>query len=153
MQERRAPASEITPVREDSGLFKKGVVQFDIELVPHKARTSRGDLVVKGFFKGETQIDVIFAGRRAMETAPLELCLERLFSNVVRVAMRNQTQTNIDSIRMPVTVEGSWRPHFLRDMSGWETRSYQFLVAQWSFVNETGSVVEFGELPPDGTPL
>ncbi|OUS36294.1 hypothetical protein A9Q94_09995 [Rhodobacterales bacterium 56_14_T64] len=148
MQERRAPASEISPAREDAGLFKKGVTHLDLELVPHKTRTSRGDLVVKGFFQQNTQVDVIFAGRRAMETAPLELCLERLFSNVVRVAMRNQTQTNIDSIRLPVNAEGTWRPHFLRDLSGWETRNYQFLVAQWSFTDERGSVVEFGELPP-----
>lgn len=149
MQNRRAPSSDITPEREDTGLFKKGVVQFDIELVPHKARSSRGDLVIKGFFQNDTQVDVIFAGRRAMETAPLELYLERLFSNVVRVALRNQTQTNIDSIRFPVHVEGTWRPHFLRDMSGWEARSYQFLVAQWSFTDEAGNLVEFGELPRD----
>lgn len=149
MQNRRAPDSQITVAREDSGLFKKGVVAFDIELVPHKARSSRGDLVIKGFFKTDTQIDVIFGGRRAMETAPLELCLERMFSNDVRVALRNNTQADIDAIRLPVHVEGSWRPHFLRDMSGWETRSYQFLVAQWSFTDETGTQVEFGELPDD----
>ncbi|AZV79636.1 hypothetical protein EBB79_18340 [Parasedimentitalea marina] len=147
MQNRRAPVSAITPAKEDTGLYKKGVVQFDMELVPHKARSSRGDLVIKGFFQSETQVDVIFAGRRATETAPLELCLERVFSTSVRMARRNQTQINIDSIRFPVRVEGSWRPHFLRDMSGWETRSYQFLVAQWSFTDETGTQVEFGELP------
>ena len=147
IQNRRAPATSITPVREDSGLFKKGVVPFDIELVPHKARSSRGDLVIKGFFQKDTQIDVIFAGRRAVETAPLEMCLERTFSNAVRDASRKQQQINIDNIRFPVHVEGSWRPHFLRDMSGWETRSYQFLVAQWSFTDETGAKVEFGELP------
>ncbi|NRB16560.1 MAG: hypothetical protein HRU33_02990 [Rhodobacteraceae bacterium] len=149
MQNRRAPATAITPVKEDSGLFKKGVVPFDFELVPHKARSSRGDLVIKGFFQKETQIDVIFAGRRAMETAPLELCLERAFSNAIRDAARKQTQTNIDNIRFPIHVEGSWRPHFLRDMSGWETRSYQFLVAEWSFADETGTKVVFGELPDD----
>jgi len=149
MQNRRAPATAITPGKEDAGLFKKGVVPFDFELVPHKARSSRGDLVIKGFFQKDTQIDVIFAGRRAMETAPLELCLERAFSNAVRMAMRTQSQTNIDNIRFPVHVEGTWRPHFLRDMSGWETRSYQFLVAQWSFTDETGKKVEFGELPDD----
>lgn len=149
MQNRRAPDAAITRTREDSGLFKKGVVPFDIELVPQKARSSRGDLVIKGFFQKDTQIDVIFAGRRAMETAPLELCLERMFSNAVRDATRNQTQTNIDNIRFPVHVEGSWRPHFLRDMSGWETRSYQFLVAQWSFIDEAGTKTEFGELPDD----
>ena len=149
MQNRRAPDEQITTAREDSGLFKKGVVQFDIELVPHKARSSRGDLVIKGFFQTDTQIDVIFAGRRAMETAPLELCLERMFSNNVRAALRNNSQTDIDTVRMPVRVEGSWRPHFLRDMSGWETRSYQFLVAQWSFTDASGAQVEFGELPDD----
>ena len=149
MQNRRAPATAITPVKEDSGLFKKGVVPFDFELVPHKARSSRGDLVIKGFFQKETQIDVIFAGRRAMETAPLELCLERAFSNAIRDAARKQTQTNIDNIRFPIHVEGSWRPHFLSDMSGWETRSYQFLVAEWSFADEPGTKVVFGELPDD----
>jgi hypothetical protein len=149
MQNRRAPVAALTPAREDSGLFKTGVVQFDIGLVPHKARSSRGDLVIKGFFQNETQVDVIFAGRRAMETAPLELCLERMFSTAVRIATRNQAKTNIDAIRFPVRVEGTWRPHFLRDMSGWETRSYQFLVAQWSFCDETGTQVEFGELPDD----
>ncbi|PCJ08435.1 MAG: hypothetical protein COB16_07005 [Rhodobacteraceae bacterium] len=150
MQNRRDPASAITPKKEDSGLFKKGIVQFSMELVPYKARTSRGDLVIKGFFQQDTQVDVIFAGRRAMETAPLELCLERQFSLAVRMANRSQTSTpNVDSIRFPVQVEGSWRPHFLRDLSGWETRSFQFLVAQWSFTDETGSSVEFGELPKE----
>lgn len=149
MQNRRAPPNQITAERENAGLFKKGVVTFDVELVPHKARSSRGDLVIKGFIKKNTQVDVIFAGRRAMETAPLELCLERSFSNAVRTAARNNVQTNVDNIRFPLHVEGTWRPSFLRDMSGWETRSYQFLVAQWSFQDETGAQVEFGELPPD----
>ncbi|WIY27175.1 hypothetical protein [Parasedimentitalea psychrophila] len=149
MQNRRAPAVAITPAREDTGLFKKGIVRLQVDLVPHKARSSRGDLVVKGFFQQNTQLDVIFAGRRAMETAPLEFCLERIFSNAIRVATRNQVQTNIDNIRFPVQVDGTWRPHFLRDMSGWETRSYQFLVAQWSFTDETGKEVAFGELPVD----
>lgn len=148
MQNRRAPATEITPQKEDSGLFKKGIVQFSMELVPYKARTSRGDLVIKGFFKQDTQVDVIFAGRRATETAPLELCLERQFSQAVRMAIRGNTGSpDVDRIRLPVQVEGSWRPHFLRDLSGWESRSYQFLVAQWSFTDEAGKSVEFGELP------
>ncbi|TLP69036.1 hypothetical protein FEE96_01750 [Parasedimentitalea maritima] len=148
MQNRRAPISEITPKREDAGLFKKGIVKFDMELVPYKARTSRGDLVVKGFFQNNTQVDVIFAGRRAMETAPLELCLERLFAQAIRMAIRSNTQSpNVDNVRFPVQVEGSWRPHFLRDLSGWETRSYQFLVAQWTFADEAGNPAEFGTLP------
>ncbi|WP_187432012.1 hypothetical protein ROLI_009840 [Roseobacter fucihabitans] len=148
MSHRRKPASEITPEYEDSGLFKSKVGQLAVELVPQMSRNSRNDLVVRGFANRTTEIEVAFAGRRVKEAGPLEARLNALMNKRIREAKAlGEKAPDIDHVRLPVLIEGAWRPRFRRDQTGWETRSYYLFAARWSILDNEGNSVSFGSPP------
>lgn len=148
MQNRRSPAKEVTPESEDRGLFKKDVGQFRVSLVPHMKRSSRGDLVVRGYLNDKSEVFVIFAGRRTKEATAIEMRLKRMFTQVNQAAAKARSRMpDINNIRLPIHVEGAWRSHFERDDSGWDHRSYQLLAARWAFSDEDG-VTNLGGRPP-----
>ncbi|MGC3936501.1 hypothetical protein ACOTTU_01720 [Roseobacter sp. EG26] len=152
MPHRRKPASEVTPEYEDAGLFKNKVGQIAVELVPQTTRNSRNDLVVRGFVQGNIEIEVCFAGRRTKEIGPLEGQLRALRTHAVSVAAKmGEEKPDIDAVRLPVMIEGAWRPRFQRDQAGWETRSYYLFAARWSLRDEHGNSVAYGA-PPVVTP-
>ena len=148
MQNRRRQPSEITPEIEDTGLFTTEVGEFAIELVPQISRSSRNDLIVRGFVKKNIAISVVFAGRRTKEAPPVEARLKTLLSQASRAAaVSKKPAPDLDSIRLPIRVEGSWRPRFERDESGWEKRSYQLLASRWGFIDHDG-MTSLGGKPP-----
>ncbi|MBW4707802.1 hypothetical protein KX928_08390 [Roseobacter sp. YSTF-M11] len=152
MPHRRKPASEVTPEYEDAGLFKNKVGQIAVELVPQMTRNSRQDLVVRGFVNGNIEIEVVFAGRRTKEIGPLEAQLRSLRAHALSVAAKvGEPTPDIDFVRLPIMVEGAWRPRFKRDQTGWETRSFNLFAARWSLRDENGTSVSFG-VPPAVTP-
>ncbi|MDW3222395.1 MAG: hypothetical protein R8G34_05815 [Paracoccaceae bacterium] len=148
MDHRRKPASEVTPEYEDSGLFKSKIGQLTLELVPQMSRNARKDLVVRGFMNRTTEIEVAFAGRRAKETGPLESRLSAMMERAARMAKAaGEAAPDIYSVRLPILVEGAWRPRFKRDKEGWETRDYYLFVARWSLLDNEGNSVTFGSPP------
>lgn len=144
MPHRRLPASQITPEYEDAGLFKTKTVQIIVELIPQMRINDRKDLVVRGFVERHFEIEVLFAGRRTKEAAPLEERLSAMLAQARRQAAGTGREVDIDLIRCPVRVEGSWRRHSMRDENDWETHTYQLLAARWSLLDKNGNAVPFG---------
>ncbi|GFE48384.1 hypothetical protein So717_01370 [Roseobacter cerasinus] len=148
MSYRRKPASEVTPEYEDSGLFKNKVGQLQVELVPQMMINGRNDLVVRGFVNRNINIEVAFAGRRVKEAGPLEARLKQVRAKAIKeAAAQGKPPPEIDHLRLPVLIEGAWRPRFKRDQAGWETRSYYLFAARWSILGDDGSTVSFGSKP------
>lgn len=148
MQNRRNPTKQVTPESEDKGLFKKDVGQFRVALVPHIKRSSRGDLVIRGYLDGKAEVYVIFAGRRTRDASAIEARLLKMLSLANHAAAKSRSpMPEINSIRLPIHVEGAWRSRFQRDVSGWDHRSYQLLAARWAFSDEDG-MTSLGGRPP-----
>lgn len=148
MQNRRTPPRKITPKSEDLGLFKKDLGQFWVALVPHIKRSSRGDLVIRGYLNGTSEVFVIFAGRRTKQALPVESRLKAMFARAARAAAKSQSDPpQINKIRLPVHIEGAWRPRFQSDDSGWDQRSFQLLASRWAFADAEG-VTNLGGRPP-----
>jgi len=155
MPQRRLPASEVTPEFEDAGIFKTRTVQITVELIPQMRRNDRDDLVVRGFVERHFEIEVLFAGRRTKETPPLEERLQVMLDNARKQAATNGRDVEIDMVRCPVLVEGSWRRRSVRDENDWETHTYQLMAARWSLLDNKGNPVPFGSAPivhPKRTP-
>ncbi|WP_083098558.1 hypothetical protein [Pseudophaeobacter leonis] len=113
MHNRRSATKDVTPKSEDTGLFKKDLGQFAVALVPHMKRSSRGDLVIRGYLNGTSEIYVIFAGRRAKEAAPIENLLNAKFKRAVEEALKaRRAPPEVSQIRLPLNVEGAWRSRF-----------------------------------------
>lgn len=149
MTNRRRPVSQITPLIEDTGLFKREVRDVPVELVPVFSRNNRGDLLVKGIVKPDTEIEVLFAGRRIREASGLVERMRKLRAQGVRAAMNgHEAMIRIRQLRLPVQVRGTWRLRFEPDAAGWEVKSYQLLAAQWAFTDLDGHTVLCG-YPPE----
>ncbi|MGR3621432.1 hypothetical protein [Pseudophaeobacter sp.] len=148
MQNRRSSTKEITPESEDKGLFKKDLGQFRVALVPHVKRSSRGDLVIRGYLNDKDEIFVVFAGRRTKDAVAVETRLKNMLAQANQAAARTRSAPpEINSIRLPIHVEGAWRPRFQSSDSGWDHRSYQFLAARWAFTDVDG-MTSLGGRPP-----
>ncbi|MGB3406595.1 MAG: hypothetical protein WBA67_03795 [Jannaschia sp.] len=145
MPDRRKPLSEVTPESEDKGIFKGQIVDLLVELVPMFGKTSRGDIVIKGFIDGQNAIEVVFPGRRKVHVQTLQKHLQSTWSRAVQDARVETMRPVVDSVRVPSRIQGGWRPRFRRDDQGWETREHQFYAAQWTFRDRTGTVVTAGE--------
>lgn len=141
---RRLPSKLVTPALEDSGIFRNTVSRFSVELVPQFAQNARRDLIIKGFLDGETAIDVVFPGRRTALAEPLCDQLKSLWTRASATARYATQQIEVDSVRLPTSLEGAWRPRFQRDDLGWQTRAHQLYVARWSLLGADGTTQTFG---------
>ncbi len=147
MKDRRKPASEVTPQYEDSGIFKSPTTSFVVELVPKFGKNTRHDVMIKGFAQGEVPIDVVFAGRRKAQVETVVQELRVRWSRANHNLGASGIPPEVDDVRLPVRIEGSWRPRFERDDQGWETRTHQLFAARWLLTDKTGKAVSFGEPP------
>lgn len=146
--QRRSPRTSVTPQYEDAGLFKNEVCQVDVHLAPIMQRTARGDVSITGFVTGGLQISVLFAGRRMVDVDALVKHLNTVRTERLRGAVRvGSKPPDIEAIRLPVQVEGAWRPRFTADESGFETRSYHLVAARWTFLGPQGRVMRGGVAP------
>lgn len=137
VRQKRKPKSEITANTEDAGLFQGELSRLEFELIPQMRRNDRGDLLIRSFINKHLEVEVVFAGRRAEEVAPLEKKLRHMMSRA-RATRSRLTDQDIEAIRLPVKIEGTWTPVFHRDIQGQETRTYQFFAARWSFEGHDG---------------
>lgn len=141
----RKPASQVTEADEDQGLFGTGLRQVMVELIPQIRRTTRGDVVIRGFVDRKFEIDVVIAGRRVREVAPLEKRLKALLRAARAMASAAQNEApEVETLRLPVRMEGAWRKQVARDTSGWETSSHHFVVARWSMLDQNGNTISYG---------
>ena len=144
-QTRRSPSS-VTEQEEDAGLFKSDLCQIMIELIPQTRRNGRGDVIIRGFADRKHEIDVVFAGRRAKQASALEDQLKALLRAARTIAKAAENiPPRIETLRLPVRVEGAWRRTANRDETGWEASSYHFIAARWSLLDRHGNVVAFGK--------
>ncbi|MEP1963554.1 hypothetical protein [Tateyamaria sp.] len=144
--ERRLHPRLVKPEYEDSGLFKRHPCIINAALVPQFSHSRRGDLIVRGFLECGTTIEAVFAGRRARTAIPVEARLRKMLTNARR-RVADATTLNADMVRLYARIHGAWRPRFVRNRAGWETRNWQFMAAQWSILDGFGAVRQFGEPP------
>lgn len=144
----RKPSHQGDDASEDAGLFQTPICQVMVELIPQTRRNERGDLVVRGYVDRKFEIDVFFVGRRTAEAGPLESQLKALLraARTIAVAADN-TVPKIETLRLPVRVEGAWRRSMKRDDSGWETSTHHLVAARWSLLDHDGNTVSFGKPP------
>ncbi len=134
--ERRSLESKSSPLKEDIGLFKTGVVDVRLDLSPSRRHSSRGDLICIGFFEN-TEVEVVFPGRRCEDARPLE-------SELGRIARRARTRS---AARMPFQARGVWRARIMESDEVEVKRIYQFLVAEWTLRNDDGLLTTYGAPP------
>ena len=150
MTNRRRPAWQITPLIEDSGLFKREVRDVAVDLVPVFSRNNRKDLVVAGIVAPGTEIEVVFAGRRSRDAVSLIDRMKQLRTHGLRHAdTGHQAMAALRKLRLEVQIRGTWRLRFARDDSGWEAKKYQLIAAQWAFHDLDGYRVLAGSPPAE----
>ncbi|MEM8655620.1 MAG: hypothetical protein AAGF36_12835 [Pseudomonadota bacterium] len=147
---RRAPHL-ITPAYEDNGLFRSPVRRITVGLVPQMHRNNRQDLVVRGFVQDGATIQVLFAGRRAKQAQGVEARLRALLFQA-RAKTPGWRPEGVDTIQLPLRIEGVWRSRFSRDAWGCETRYFQLIAARWALFDDAGVAHLFGEPPVHLTP-
>ncbi|QJF52659.1 hypothetical protein [Roseobacter ponti] len=141
-------ADDISPELEDRGLFRTYGGPVAVELIPQLNRLSATNLIVRGFFEKETEIAVVFAGRRARETGPLEAHLRWVDGRVRQAAVASKRPVPpVEFMRLPVQIKGSWRKQFFQDDEGNETRTYQLVAGRWAFSGQDGKLQQFGAPP------
>ncbi len=142
--DRRAVTS-VSPEYEDSGLFKGGIVQVKLALVPVFETSSRGDCTVRGFSAEGKDVTVIVAGRRRPHFQSLYDQLRYMYAQAhYQDNIRGLRMRNVNSIQLPVQCEGTWRARMTLDEHGRETRSIQFMMARWAFQRHDGQTLTFG---------
>ena len=137
--ERRKVRGLVTPQYEDRGIFKNSIIALPVWLMPRFARTQRGDIVISGHYRTETDgmlpIECVFAGRRIPYAQPLKDLVKR---SVARFSSPG-------AHAVPVHVNGAWRYRFDLQEDGWQDRIRQFMVAQWIHVDPKGKQQIIGE--------
>ncbi len=144
----RRTENPVAPEVEDGGLFKGGVVQVQLALVPVFETTSRGDCSVRAFNAQGADVTVIFAGRRRQNFQPLYDQLRYMYAQAHYAdAMRGIKMRDVNSIQLAVQCEGAWRARVTLDEYGRETRSVHFMVARWAFQAHDGQTLTYGAPP------
>lgn len=146
MKKPRKSALQKTPRYEDAGLFRHKLCHVRVELVAKMHYNRRKDIVVKGYLKDGREIDVLFAGRRASDAAAIIKLLRGLQSKLRQPAFRKRLEkSKLSAIRLPVEVEGAWRPQFTMEKDGFQDRRFQLIAARWNLSNGKGRIFRYGK--------
>ncbi|MFK7877958.1 MAG: hypothetical protein AB8B71_19665 [Paracoccaceae bacterium] len=144
----RKHGKAVTPSYEDRGLFKTKLFNSIAELVPTVTHNTRGDVLIRSFVSvTQEPVLLVFAGRRMLQVPALLQELQLLYAQKKQRAAKLGQTLNVDDVRMPISVQGSWRQRFEQDTSGWQIRHNHLNVAQWSLRNAQGKASIYGELP------
>lgn len=146
MPDLRRPDHLITPAYEDNGLFRSPVRRVTVGLVPQMHRNNRQDLVVRGFMSDGAAIQVLFAGRRSKQAQGVVARLRALLFHA-RAQTPGWQSSGVDTVQLPIRIEGVWRSRFSRDAWGCETRQFQLIAARWAMFDEAGVAHLCGEAP------
>jgi hypothetical protein len=136
----RRKLENVTPQYEDAGLFQNTVCRVELELVPIMHKNNRGDLIVMGLVKGDLEIAATFAGRRVTDAASIIESLNELLKKKDHLA-------DVRKSRLPLRIDGAWRPQFVSDGSGFEKRTFHLIVAKWAVMTANGPPREYGHPP------
>ena len=117
----RRKLENVTPQYEDAGLFQNTVCRVELELAPIMHKNNRGDLIVMGLVKGDLEIAATFAGRRVTDAASIIESLNELLKKKDHLA-------DVRKSRLPLRIDGAWRPQFVSDGSGFEKRRFELNV-------------------------
>ncbi|MFK7869946.1 MAG: hypothetical protein AB8B58_11970 [Roseobacter sp.] len=147
MLQRHPPPGNVTSEHEDAELFKTQAVQITVELIPQTRHTCENSLVIRGYVEKYYEIDVVFADTHRHEATRLEEHLQASLEAGRTQAAQHERALEINLIRCPVHIEGSWRRLSVRDANDWEARSYHFLAARWTWVDPNGTSGSFGAPP------
>ncbi|MCG7624025.1 hypothetical protein [Epibacterium sp. Ofav1-8] len=144
----RRAQTPVSPEYEDSGLFKGGVIQVQLALVPVFGTTSRGDCTTRGFNADGCEVSVVFAGRRRPHFEAIYNQLRYMYAQAHHMdAIRGVKMRDVNDIQLQVQCEGAWRARMLVDENGQERRSLQFMLARWAFQAHDGQTLRFGTAP------
>lgn len=106
----------------------------------------RKDIVVKGYIKDGRQIDVLFAGRRANDAAAIVKLLQALQSKLRQPGFQKRMEkAKFSAIRLPVQVEGAWRPQHTIEKDGFQSRRFQLIAARWNLSTGKGRIFHYGK--------
>jgi len=144
----RRAQTPVSPDYEDSGLFKGGVIQVQLALVPVFGTTSRGDCTARGFNADGIEVTAVFAGRRRPHFEAIYNQLRYMYAQAHHMdAIRGVKMRDVNDIQLPVHCEGSWRARMEVDDQGRESRRLQFMLARWAFQAHDGQTLRFGTAP------
>ena len=144
----RRKKGPVSPEYEDSGLFKGGVIQVQLALVPVFGTTSRGDCTARGFNADGKEVSVVFAGRRRPHFQALYTQLRYMYAQAQqRDLERKVAMRDVNSIQLPVQCEGSWRAISETDAEGQVHQHLQFMAARWAFQAHDGQTLKYGTAP------
>lgn len=144
----RRPATALTPEYEDFGLFKTEILAVDVNLAPVFWRTSRNDLVIRGYTRTAQEFEVVFAGRRVAMAGALIARLDAVKAAFMRRARTAASDTDtLETQSLPVLVEGAWRRRYWVDQSGWQRHMNQLVAARWSLQGQNDTQLTFGQSP------
>lgn len=147
MHDRRNSEGLYSPINEDIGLFKSGVVDVRIDVSPMRRTTSRGDLLCVGYLK-DVEIELVFPGRRRRDTSPLETQLDRALKLRSNEALsKNRPMPMPIHVRYPLRARGTWRTRLVGLDEDEVERRYQLLIASWVIRDAAGLEKQFGEAP------
>ncbi|NIZ12800.1 hypothetical protein [Phaeobacter sp. HF9A] len=144
----RRARHKVSPEYEDSGLFKGGLIQVQLAMVPVFGTTSRGDCTVQALNAEGGKVTAVFAGRRRPHFQALYSQLRYMFAQAQAADSRRGVEMRpITDIQLPVQCEGAWRAVTSCDETGQERRHLQLLLARWAFVTDDGRTLHYGVAP------
>ena len=152
MQNRRKDISDVTPESEDAGLFRMPTRELVVLLTPKVRQNGRKDCIVDGFAIDQrnemVEVELLFAGRRAREVAPM-LEQIKLFAleTTKKAAKTGRSAPPPEKIQMPMQARGSWRNRFTESPDGLHEKYPQFVIAQWALLEPGKGGRLFGEPP------
>ncbi|GAB5431483.1 MAG: hypothetical protein EpisKO_08530 [Epibacterium sp.] len=144
----RRRSGPVTPEYEDSGLFKGGIIQVRLALVPVFGTTSRGDCTARGFNAAGTEVTAVFAGRRRPHFQAIYTQLRYMYAQAQqRDLLQGGKMRDVNDIQLPVQCEGAWRAVTTTDAHGVAHKNLQFMLARWAFQAHDGQTLKFGTAP------
>lgn len=138
----------MSPEEEDRALFTTYGGPIEVEIVPAFQRPSPALFLAKGFFEKNTEIIVLFSGRRAPHAEHLRRTLAAMESIAKQHAAAKRTPPPpVHAIRLQVQIKGSWQHRYVPNDQGEDVKIIQLVVGRWTFKDLRGEMHQFGEAP------
>jgi hypothetical protein len=135
-----------TPQEEDGALFASPLGQCQVVLIPSFRTSRQHEQVIHGFLQGNSEVEVLFSGRRRPLAEPLISRLSHMWEQAEARASR-RAPADPHRVRLPVAVYGAWRARFTTDDDGWQTKRYQLIAAIWRMHDASGRPITRGSAP------
>lgn len=145
------PQNIPNPKTEDAGLFGSQTQTLLLIATPEINLNNRGDMIVSGYALNdqmrECPVEIVFAGRRSTLARPLQDRLHAMLGHTLEQARQTGMTPFPDAVRLPLQVEGAWRPRSAFPDAAGDEQGHQFIAAQWSYKDVDGTHRVFGDAP------